>query len=238
VQWTTDGVPVSTATGSQSVPVAVPSLAGSFIVSWRDSRSGTVNGEIFAARLQSTGVLPIRSLELSAFAKTNSIVLRWNTLDEVNTSTFIVEKSSDGINFRSIGLVKAKGNGNGNYDLTDTRPLAGLNYYRIQLIDVNGSKMYSAIVAVQFTNVTKPSLLFYPNPVMSTSVLQVSNFQKGNYQVLVRDYMGRVQLQRGITITQSYEVFPLSLLTLSAGNYIIQLQGEQGTAITTVFQKR
>ncbi|HZH65781.1 MAG TPA: hypothetical protein VEY10_12885, partial [Flavisolibacter sp.] len=152
VQWTPDGVPVSTATNNQSSPVAINSIGERVIVAWRDSRSGpttTTYGEIFAARLQSNGVLPIRSLSINALVKNASIDVKWTTVDESNTDFFIIEKSGDGTRYSSIGSVKAKGTGNGAYLLNDVTPVKGANYYRIKTTDKNGASYYSSIALVQ-----------------------------------------------------------------------------------------
>ena len=52
--WTADGVPVCTATGSQISPRIVPAAASGAIIVWRDRRSGN-NNDIFAQRVDSQG---------------------------------------------------------------------------------------------------------------------------------------------------------------------------------------
>ena len=235
---TVNGVPVSTAAANQQTPVVVPSLGSSVIVAWRDGRSGTANGEIYAARLQSTGVLPVRSITVNATAKANTIDVKWSTLDETNTATFVVEKSTDGNNFYSAGSVKAKGQGNGNYQLVDTRPVEGINYFRIKSIDINRSYNYSSVIAVSFGNDAKPFVLVYPNPVVNVMSLQTANLAKGNYQVFVRDMTGRIYLQKTLTVAAGYQVQTIGLSNLASGTYVLQLVHDGENSINTVFQKQ
>jgi len=55
VQWTTDGVAFSTATGWQMYPTITSDGAGGAIVTWQDNRSG--NWDIFAQRVNAAGAL-------------------------------------------------------------------------------------------------------------------------------------------------------------------------------------
>ncbi len=63
---------------------------------------------------------------LSSFtAKTNikTIPTNWQTANELNTSYFIIQHSTDGKFFKDIGKVKAVGSGANNYEFTDNNPL-------------------------------------------------------------------------------------------------------------------
>ena len=53
VQWTTDGVAISTATDNQQYPVITSDQNGGAIITWRDSRNG--NRDIYAQRINATG---------------------------------------------------------------------------------------------------------------------------------------------------------------------------------------
>jgi len=230
------GVAVSTATGNQVSPLVVPTLNNGVIVSWRDSRSGLANSEIFAARVQSSGTLPVRSLTLTATAKTSSIDLKWNTVDESNLSFFSVEKSLDGTTFSTIGSVKAIGNGSNSYVLTDKHPAKGTNFYRVKSVNVNKSYAYSATTAIDFSGGVKALLVVYPNPVRGLATLQLNNLANGIYVVTVRDLAGRVLMQQSVSVAGNYQQTTLSLQSLAAGSYLIQVEGNK-TALSTQIQK-
>ncbi|MCX5752107.1 MAG: T9SS type A sorting domain-containing protein [Candidatus Krumholzibacteria bacterium] len=55
VQWTADGVPLCTATGTQYSPTVTFDGAGGAIITWYDSRSG--NSDIYAQRVNASGVV-------------------------------------------------------------------------------------------------------------------------------------------------------------------------------------
>ena len=58
-QWTTDGIPVSTAAGNQERPFIVPASSGAAVVFWYDYRSvvGNSNAEIYAQYVSGNGKL-------------------------------------------------------------------------------------------------------------------------------------------------------------------------------------
>jgi hypothetical protein len=56
VQWTADGVAISTAGGAQELPTIVSDGAGGAIITWYDFRSGT-HFDIYTQRVNSTGVV-------------------------------------------------------------------------------------------------------------------------------------------------------------------------------------
>jgi hypothetical protein len=55
VQWATDGVPVSTASGDQQAPAIASDGQGGAIIVWQDKRNGT-DFNIYAQRVLSTGI--------------------------------------------------------------------------------------------------------------------------------------------------------------------------------------
>ena len=65
--------------------------------------------------------LPVKMYSFTANLNNNKVDLKWITASEINVSHFIVEKSTDGINFSDAGMVFANGNATDktNYSLSD-----------------------------------------------------------------------------------------------------------------------
>ena len=57
VQWTINGIAVSAASSDQSDPVVVPDDSGGIIVVWEDSRNGVNNIDVYAQRVDGSGVV-------------------------------------------------------------------------------------------------------------------------------------------------------------------------------------
>ena len=94
---------------------------------------------------------------------------------EISANTYIVERSADRINYLGIGNVTAYNNtGTNNYYLNDLQPVQGLNYYRLKMIDRNGSFRYSPVRKINFSN-TADDITIYPNPVLNSRIFIASS---------------------------------------------------------------
>jgi Secretion system C-terminal sorting domain/GEVED domain len=107
--------------------------------------------------------LPIELLSFSGVVKNKSSLLKWQTATERNNSYFQIEHSINGLDFKSIGVVKGNGNSTGlkNYSFTHTNPTNGANYYRLKQVDIDGQFDYSKVVNVTIEN---DKISIYPNP--------------------------------------------------------------------------
>lgn len=97
-------------------------------------------------------VLPVELSYFSGFKDVNGNVLYWETATEKNNSHFTVMRSSDGINWISIGTIY--GNGTtleaNKYQLIDRTYNKSVNYYKLWQYDYNGAyKVYSTIVTIR-----------------------------------------------------------------------------------------
>ena len=127
-------------------------------------------GEYGTLSLKSTAssALPVIGLELSAERKNGVVSLNWIIRKEINTSHYLVEKSSNGIDFTAIGQVNAtSGRSIGTYSFIDNNASADAAYYRIKVFDVDNSYSISYIVSVKAVNGNKISI--YP-AVASSSI--------------------------------------------------------------------
>ncbi len=114
--------------------------------------------------------LPLNLLDFTARKiKEQIIQLDWTTSHESNIDKFELEKSVDGIYYKSIGTVKAKENTTAktNYcfqDKNQTLPLPDILYYRLKQIDLNGKYVYSPVRVLIWNNSKNNFLKVFPNP--------------------------------------------------------------------------
>jgi hypothetical protein len=88
--------------------------------------------------------------------------LNWQTASEINVKQFEVEKSSNGKDFKNIGIVKAKGyTGVAQYNFTDLN-FKERAYYRLHQVDNDGKSEYSKTVSVSPTT-TRPNVKITPS---------------------------------------------------------------------------
>ncbi|MBA2249971.1 MAG: T9SS type A sorting domain-containing protein [Chitinophagaceae bacterium] len=150
--------------------------------------------------------------------------LNWSTLQEFNTSVFSVEHSTDGSLFVPIGEVSANGNSNNlhNYHFTDSKPMGGINYYRLKIVDRDGNYKYSDIKSVKNNSLLNISV--YPNPAVSTIKLYVSSEFTGNAMLSMTDAAGKQVSGQVQNIINGDNTFNVDISKLSKGNYFIKLK--------------
>lgn len=113
--------------------------------------------------------LPVELLSFSAEVLEDDIQLNWTTASEKNSSHFDVERSYDGQVFEQIGQLKAAENSKENieYSFRDklaAKQLAGIVYYRLHQVDLDGASEYSPIIRLALPDLTSLSGNAFPNP--------------------------------------------------------------------------
>ncbi len=181
--------------------------SNSLLVFFRDDSQG---GRVSVMRHGGTP-LPVALLSFEAIASENRIQVQWHTENELNLNNYILEHSENGVHFKPIGALNPTiGNG---YKFTDNNPVNGINYYRLQMIDKDGSIRYSKTISVQFT-VNSNQLTVFPNP--SKDVVIVSGKHIASVQVV--DNLGRVikvvSLKDATNPTISVSSLPVSVYHL------------------------
>ncbi len=97
----------------------------------------------------------INQINASIEKEESETMLKWSTSREVNTSYFIVEKSTDGVNYTQIATVKASGNSvfPHNYQFADINKTIVPSTFRIVLVTMDGGQ----IASLPFSN-TQPNI--------------------------------------------------------------------------------
>lgn len=119
--------------------------------------------------------LPLNLLNFEATKQTTKVLLNWIAENEINVDKYIVERSNNGMNYKSIGTEGAFNNGQKNsYKFTDYQPLAGLNFYRLKIIDRDATFRFSPVRIINFSN-DLADVVVYPNPVIDSKIFIVSS---------------------------------------------------------------
>ncbi|MCW5910075.1 MAG: hypothetical protein KIT62_03315 [Cyclobacteriaceae bacterium] len=123
--------------------------------------------------------LPIELISFDAIAENEKVSLRWVTASELNNDFFTVQRSADGVEFTSLGIVDGQGTTQKatTYNFVDDTPVAGINYYRLKQTDFDGTSGFSGIVAVNLNL----EWSVYPNPVSYGTTVTIN--KKGDYAV-------------------------------------------------------
>ncbi len=149
-------------------------------------------GNIIASPLDSTLVgagkpviiTPVTLINFSAFTVNNAINLKWFVENEINFLQYEIEYSVNGINFVKTSTVKALQQSSYSYVFTDKSN--SKNYFRLKLVDKNGTFSYSNVAVVD----AKIAFNIYPNPTKNFITIDVSNDQH-KYYAIITDMLGK-----------------------------------------------
>lgn len=83
------------------------------------------------------------------------VQILWNTNKEVNSSYFIIEKSTDSIHFTAVKMVKAAGKSDfaRHYEYSETADVVAKAFYRVTLVTMNGEQIASTPAPVGNDNI-------------------------------------------------------------------------------------
>ncbi len=171
------------------------------------------------------GILSVDLKYFKAQKNRNTSLLTWETDSEINNDYFLIERSVDGKQFESLGNVPGNGTTDEtqSYSFTDQSPLLGSNYYRLQQVDLNGTRTLSAIQTVQFDAVRNMTIL--PNP--ASEYIRVQGIE-ANCILHVLDLTGKVWKQIHVS-----DYADINVSDLPSGNYLAKVKNEQGEFIHT-----
>lgn len=152
--------------------------------------------------------LPIILQSFTATYQNNSVVLNWVSATELNGSSFEVERSNDAQNYFSIGAVPAQGNSTNTVTYTYTDAAAassgGNIFYRLKMIDQDGSTRYSTTVSVQPNNPTAKIQKLYPTITRAGNSIQaiVTSNKNKAFSIAFINESGRILSRQTVSLLQ------------------------------------
>ncbi len=208
-----------------SNPTEIFPLGARVLAAATNSTFGT---EVYIADAPAEIPLPLELLEFTGAVVNSDGLLKWKTENENNTSSFIIERSLDGQQYSSTASVTAANTpGVHHYDFTDVNIASlGVNaiYYRLKQVDIDGRYTYSNIVVLSINN-HKPIVMVYPNPTREDLNLTITIGQNEKLNWRLVDHAGRVVKNGHYNLTAGSTAVKIDTRHLSAGIYMMQLQG-------------
>ena len=197
-----------------------------------DGSSGTTSGRIDNVSItiyyEDASTLPVSLVNFSAKKNNGSININWTSDNESGLSNYDVQRSSDGRNFSNIQSVQSRNSvSRTSYSATDNKPVNGIGYYRLKMVEVDGSATYSKIVTVQFANGNL--ITMYPTLWKKGTTLNISN---PNNEKLTAHFFNAAGQHVGIAITNN-SALPTSTLNNQKGLIYYKIIMTDGQSLGT-----
>ncbi len=133
-----------------------------------------VNGivDMGAYEFNST-VLPVTLLNFFGRAGDHANFIFWSTTAEQQHHSFELQRSNDGANFETMGIIRATGNNNRTkqYSFTDDHPEQQKHYYRLKQVDIDGRYVFSNIIVLISKVETQNNIQVFPNPIKNNTTI-------------------------------------------------------------------
>ena len=171
--------------------------------------------------------LPISLLNFNAVLNSGIVNIDWGTETEINNDYFIVEKSTDNINYTFVDKVDGAGNSNQiiDYSTIDKNPYNGISYYRLKQIDLDGNFRYYNPVAINYNILSDVEYKLYPNPIAIGKQLFIEGSEiTENINLYLVDIKGNY-INAGFSYNQNKII--LDTKTLEKGIYFVIIETQE-----------
>jgi hypothetical protein len=179
--------------------------------------------------------LPVSLLNFSATPQGNKITLKWATASEDNNRGFDILRSTDGVNWTTIGFVAGAGNSSftKNYSYIDGNLTARRYYYKLKQIDFDERYKYSAIVSATLNGKGEYSLRQnYPNPTNGETTIQFTLPKTEKVNLSLFDVSGRVvKVIVNSSKDEGTHAIPVNVGSLTRGIYYYKIQAGDFTDV-------
>lgn len=186
-------------------------------VSWTANNGACQGGNCSSGTLDNS-LLPMTLLDFDVEEESGAVRVRWITANEINHDRYIVERSSDLIEFEELEALSSTGSelGETHYEIVDRDAPEGAVYYRLKSVDLDGSFEYSAIASIL---IYEDQTALFPNPTKGKVFLAMAALIEVAGPVYLIDATGqRIPLEMEITDGQ----MQLDLTRFKSGIYILQ----------------
>ena len=168
--------------------------------------------------------LPIELLYLQAYPVDNKYIkVDWATETEINNSGFQIQRSTDGVNFTTIGWEDGAGNSSTllTYDYPDHEVVPNqLYYYRLNQIDFDGTSELTYIVTAMITEASTFTISeFIPNPSENDSRIEVVTSKDKELNISVYNTLGQIVMWKDQQVIAGTNTIDFNFNLLADGTY-------------------
>ena len=193
---------------------------------------GQTRLDIDAGMFNPGGTTPVTITQFNGKYANGVSVLNWLVSQQTNLSSYEIQRSEDASGFTTIGTVKA--NNAASYIFNDKNPVAGTNYYRLKINDVNGGYSLGNTIAINapIRGISIKSV--YPSPFVNQLKVSIASENAEPVSIRIIDNSGRILKVQTLTTQKGLnEVLVNDLGALNSGLYIVEVK----TPFTSVRSK-
>jgi hypothetical protein len=178
----------------------------------------TFGNSRFEVVIRKKNLPPYQLISFKGQRVANDVMLKWNTANEYDYTSFELQKSADGATFEAVKNMRSASMGTYSFkDIYNDKRTADI-YYRLKQTDINNRVTYSDIIIISTQG--NGSFNIFPNP--ATNVIQFSLIQTlkpSSVRLSIFNAMGALVKSSAFTGTTGKQ----DIASLLPGNYIIKI---------------
>lgn len=167
--------------------------------------------------------LPVELIAFDAFFKNDEVGLSWTTASQLNFSHFDVQRSGNGRDWETVVSIAGEGttSESNSYTYSDNASWVGKNYYRLSMVDLDGTIEFSPVKMVISSAVA--AIIISPNPAPENGKVNYHlNFQPEEGSLLIfSDNLGNELYRMPVTAATQEFTLPTAL---RSGSHIVLYQ--------------
>lgn len=179
--------------------------------------------------------LPVKLMNFQGSVAGNKAQLKWSVADNETGNFFQVLRSTDGRSFSESATLFVNGKaGAESYSFADSRELDAVTYYKLKIVNKDGSVSYSGIIALK--SATTPggsALVILQNPVVSTLNFNYTSATATQSQINIYSTTGVKVYSSSLAGQKGTNTVSLNLdRHLAAGTYLLEVVNGSDRSVT------
>lgn len=188
------------------------------VANWTGDNSGTTSSTIGTTLSFTNTTLPLQIVKFSAGWENSVAILKWACKQREEGARFEVEGSADGISFSRVAVIPVSVS-SANYVWRDNTNSKN-NFYRLKLVENNGSFAYSSILQLQSFGGDR---IYFVNG--SSKSLRLQLQYSGSAELLLTDINGSVLKHEKLFLSPGSSVIALRDLDKALhGVYLVTIK--------------
>jgi hypothetical protein len=234
--------------------LSIPGMAdATYEIKWYECTNGTVQSTTVAVVAGGTLTLPVPDvawdlafmandittlpIKLSAFSGIYEKHLNrlFMTISEAkNVKDIWIERSNDSRTFETIGKIAVQNHQfTGNHQYVDESRVPGKNYYRLNIVDFDGSRQFSKIIVLEQLR-NENSIKVYPNPAKDQFTIKgLLDNPDEKYQATITDINGRRIWTQSINSSNGSANQTIYVEKFPVGFYFLAIINKDGEIVLT-----
>ena len=185
-------------------------------------------------------ILPINLISFQANINSNNkTLLQWKVGNNETIDKFEVERSFDGKEFKTAGLVfSSEKEGTEDYMFYETLPVFEKAMYRLKIITKTNEISYSKILTFQNKITTNNNLKIIGNPVKDQLILNYTAGNDNTINIRIFDMTGRVIMSNKVNSFKGDNMISFSLASnIKASIYTVEVNDGTDTQAKTFIKQ-